>query len=131
MTEQSQTAISVVVIEDNHDFAQLIGDILQIQGCVPYIAHNAIAGMNLSKRILPSIIFCDLGLPGEMNGLEFAQALRREARLSHTPLVAITGYTSEHDKTAAINAGFNMIFPKPFKFADLRQALDRYVPKPS
>jgi hypothetical protein len=34
MAERSQTAITEIVIEDNHDFAQLISDILQIQGCV-------------------------------------------------------------------------------------------------
>jgi CheY-like chemotaxis protein len=54
--------------------------------------------------------------------------LRSEAELAHIPLVAVSGYTSEQDKSRANEAGFNLVFAKPVKFADLTLALDTYFP---
>jgi CheY-like chemotaxis protein len=119
--------INALVVEDNQDFAQLVCDILHIQGCTSHVAHNARTGLALAKRIHPAIVFCDVGLPGAMNGLDFARTMRADESLRDIPLVAITGYTSEQDKTAALAAGFNMVFPKPFKFADLLKALEQFT----
>ncbi|WP_367576098.1 response regulator [Noviherbaspirillum album] len=116
-----------LVVEDNQDFAQLVCDILHIQGCTSHVAYRAEAALAAAEKIRPDIIFCDLGLPGEMNGLDFARHMRADAALRYISLVAITGYTSEQDRTAAIEAGFNMVFPKPFKFADLMNAISRYA----
>lgn len=119
--------ITALVVEDNQDFAQLVCDILHIQGCNPHVAYHARAGLDLAQRIKPAIVFCDLGLPGEMNGLEFARTMRADETLRNIPLVAITGYTSEQDKAIALAAGFNLVFPKPFKFADLLRALEEFA----
>ncbi|MFC7515901.1 response regulator [Herbaspirillum sp. GCM10030257] len=119
--------INALVVEDNQDFAQLVCDILHIQGCTSHVAYNARAGLELAKRIHPAIVFCDVGLPGAMNGLDFARTMRADKSLRDIPLVAITGYTSEQDKTVALAAGFNMVFPKPFKFADLLKALEQFA----
>lgn len=125
--QNEKNNITALVVEDNQDFAQLVCDILQIQGCNPYVAYNARAGLDLAQRIKPAIVFCDLGLPGEMNGLDFAKTMRADEALRNIPLVAITGYTSEQDKAAALAAGFNLVFPKPFKFADLLKALEEFA----
>lgn len=117
----------VIVVEDNPDFAQLLHDILEIQGCSVTVVYNASSALELAKTMMPDMIFCDLGLPGELNGLSFARRLRNDKTLAHIPLVAITGYTHEKDRTAALESGFNLVFPKPFKFADLTQALSTYT----
>ena len=116
----------VLVIEDNPDFAQIIHDILEIKGCDATIAANAVIGYEVARKLLPDIIFCDIRMPGGMNGLQFAVKLRADAELGHIPLVAISGYTSDDDKQAALAAGFNMIFPKPVKFFDLTKALEEF-----
>ncbi|HYC43300.1 MAG TPA: hypothetical protein VEB70_09975 [Noviherbaspirillum sp.] len=46
--------------------------------------------------------------------------------LSHIPLVAVTGDSTEKDRELAVGAGFDLVFPKPVKFADLSTALDAY-----
>lgn len=120
-------AIRALVVEDHRDYAQVIADILSIQGCEVEVAHNALSALETAKRMRPAIIFSDLNLSGEMSGFGLARLIRQDKLLAETPLVAITGYGSEHDKMAAINAGFNMVFPKPFKFADLAKALQTYV----
>ena len=123
-----QPRCRALVIEDHRDFAQLLCDILEIQGCTAHSVYNAQEGLQTARSIMPEMIFCDIGLPGAMDGLGFARQLRSEASLAHIPLVAVSGYTSEHDKSRAIEAGFNLVFAKPVKFADLTLALDTYFP---
>jgi CheY-like chemotaxis protein len=118
--------MNILVIEDNPDFAQLLCDLLEIKGCGAIMAHNASSGMRLAKERRPSMIFCDLGLPGEMDGLDFAAALRKDVEIAHIPLIAVTGYSSDEDKKLALDAGFDMVFPKPVKFADLTAAIDHF-----
>lgn len=125
--QNENNKLIALVVEDNQDFAQLVCDILRIQGCTAHVAYRADAALTIARQINPDIVFCDLGLPGDMDGLDFAMSMRADESLRLIPLVAITGYTSEQDKAAAIKAGFNMVFPKPFKFADLMNAIDQYA----
>lgn len=118
--------MDVLVIEDNPDFAQLLCDLLEIKGCGAITAHNASNGLLLAKERRPAMIFCDLGLPGEMDGLEFAAALRSDRDIPHIPLIAVTGYSTEEDTMRAMRAGFDMVFPKPVRFADLTAAIEHF-----
>lgn len=118
--------MKILVIEDNPDFAQLLCDIFEIKGCTALVAHTARVGLNIAETERPDMIFCDVGLPGEMSGLEFARTLRNVDELARTPLIAVTGYSTKDDLNQAINAGFDMVFPKPVKFADLSKALETY-----
>ncbi|GIZ53909.1 response regulator [Noviherbaspirillum aridicola] len=115
-----------LVVEDNQDFARLLGDILEIHGCEVHIRHTGRAGLELARALKPSIIFCDLNL-GSMSGLDVAREMRQDPELSEIPLVAITGYVSDDDRSAAIAAGFNLVFPKPFRYADITRALNTYT----
>lgn len=66
---------------------------------------------------------CDLNLGAGKSGFEVARETRQDSVLAEVPLVAITGYATEADHAAAIEAGFNMVFQKPFRYADITQAL--------
>jgi CheY-like chemotaxis protein len=116
----------VLVVEDNRDFSQLFRDMLHIMGCDPDVAGTARAGLELARKRLPDLVFCDLGLPGEMDGFDFARAWRGDADLTRTPLIAVSGYTGQADRQRALDAGFDRVFPKPVKFADVSEALAIY-----
>ncbi len=113
----------VLVIEDNRDFSHLFREMLKIMGCDPEVASTARSGLDLAQKILPDMIFCDIGLPGDMNGFDFASSVRSHEKLAHIPLIAVSGYTSPEDKQRAVDAGFDRVFPKPVKFADISEAL--------
>jgi CheY-like chemotaxis protein len=116
----------VLVIEDNPDFGQLLCDILTIQGCVTEVAHEALLALEMARAAPYDVIFSDINLPGTVSGLGFARLLRADPQLSHTPLIAVSGYTADEDRQRALDAGFNLVFPKPVKFADLSMALATY-----
>ncbi len=123
---RSPSRIRVLAIEDNKDFAQLFRHMLEIMGCELEITSDARSGLKLAHERLPEIIFCDIGLPGDMDGFDFARAVRADAELAHIPLVAVSGYSSPEDREKAMAAGFDRVCAKPVKFADISDALSVY-----
>jgi CheY-like chemotaxis protein len=124
MTDELRTR--VLVIEDNHDFAQLLGDILTIQGCDTEVAYDGIAGLEKAKSHAFRIIFSDITLPGELSGLDLAREVKADPDLAHVGLIAVSGYTNDEERKRALDAGFDLVFPKPVKFADLAMAIKRF-----
>lgn len=121
--------IRVLVVEDNRDFAQLFRDMLQIMGCDPEVGTTAQVGLEIAKKSIPDMIFCDIGLPGDMDGFGFARAIRADENLAHIPLIAVSGYTSAEDKQRAMDAGFDRVCPKPVKFGDISESLKSFSEK--
>lgn len=126
--EDSRSAkLRVLCIEDNRDFAQLFQHMLQILGCELEISADAETGLQMARTMSPQLIFCDIGLPGDMDGYDFARSLRADAQLAHVPLVAVSAYCSPADVKVAHEAGFDRVCGKPVKFADISAALDAFA----
>jgi len=123
---EKKSRMRVLAIEDNQDFAQVLRHLLEAMGCDLDIAFDARSGLEMAKKSVPHMIFCDIGLPGDMNGFDFAQAIRADIALAHIPLIAVSGYTSHEDKARAGSAGFDRVFPKPVKFSDIHEALTSF-----
>ncbi|WP_194711158.1 hybrid sensor histidine kinase/response regulator [Noviherbaspirillum soli] len=119
--------LRVLAIEDNRDFAQLFRHMLEIMGCELDITSDARSGLRIAREIMPQLIFCDIGLPGDMDGFAFARALRADPALQHIPLVAVSGYNSPADVQRARDAGFDRLCGKPVKFADISEALSTFA----
>lgn len=119
--------LRVLAIEDNRDFAQLFRHMLEIMGCELDITSDARSGLRIAREIMPQLIFCDIGLPGDMDGFAFAQTLRADPALQHIPLVAVSGYNSPADVQRARDAGFDRLCGKPVKFADISEALSTFA----
>ncbi len=113
---------TLLIIEDNRDFADLLNTMLSEIGYFVSIASDGIEGLKLAKRIKPDVIICDIGLPG-MNGYDVAQCIRNDHELKHINLIALTGYAGEGDAERIVNAGFNKYLTKPVDFTTLKRAL--------
>jgi signal transduction histidine kinase/ActR/RegA family two-component response regulator len=119
--------LRVLAIEDNRDFAQLFRHMLEIMGCELDITSDARSGLARAHEMLPELIFCDIGLPGDMDGFAFARAVRSDPVLAQIPLVAVSGYNSPADVQRALEAGFDRVCGKPVKFADISETLATFA----
>jgi CheY-like chemotaxis protein len=124
---QAQGSGLALVIEDNRDFAQLFGNILEIMGCRLALAPDAESGLAMARGLKPDLIFCDLMLPGSMNGFQFAEAIRADQALAATPLIAVSGLSSEDHRDEALAAGFNRFYSKPIKFAHITEVVKTFL----
>jgi CheY-like chemotaxis protein len=116
----------VLVIEDNQDLARLFCDLLEVMGCETEVAFNARTGLAGARRMIPDLVFCDLRLPGEKNGFDIAKEMRADDTLARIPLIAVTGYSDIDEKRRALDAGFDRVFAKPIKFAEIQEVLKDY-----
>lgn len=127
---QGKPRLRLLAIEDNRDFAQLFRHMLEVMGCELDITSDARSGLARAHEISPALIFCDIGLPGDMDGFAFARAARADPVLAAIPLVAVSGYNSPADVQRALEAGFNRVCGKPVKFADISEALATFAIRP-
>jgi DNA-binding response OmpR family regulator len=107
----------VVVVDDNHDAADMLADLLCTQGFSVRTAYNGKDGIRLIEEFSPGIGILDIGLP-DILGYDIATAAR-ECLHDRVLLIAVTGWGSEKDVERAIDAGFDVHVTKPADPADL------------
>jgi CheY-like chemotaxis protein len=111
----------ILVIEDNHDAAEMLAVYLQQVGHRVLIAHDGDSGLETALRHHPDVLICDIGLPG-VDGYAIAKRLRQESSFESCLMIAITGYGETADRERARKAGFAHHLTKPadpIKVADL------------
>ena len=102
----------VLVIEDNRDAADSLCEVLDLLNHSATVAYSGDEGLKKVRAHRPDVVLCDIGLPG-MDGHEVARAIRADASLSATTLVALTGYAAPEDLARSQEAGFDFHLAKP------------------
>jgi signal transduction histidine kinase/ActR/RegA family two-component response regulator len=110
---------TVLVADDNIDFANSLADLLRREGHVVRVVHDGQAALQAAAESLPDAAFLDIGMP-VVNGYELAARLRRHHPAAPLLLVAVTGWGQEADRRRVREAGFDHHLVKPI---DLRDAL--------
>jgi PAS domain S-box-containing protein len=112
----------VLVVEDNHDVAETVRDLLRLNGHEVELADTGPAGVAAARRFRPEVVLCDIGLPG-CDGYAVARALRQDPVTASARLIAISGYGQEEDERRSHEAGFERHLTKPVHPADLQHLL--------
>ncbi len=79
-------------------------------------AADGLSALETGRRIKPDLYLLDVGMPG-MNGIEVCRQLRAESVIS--PILILTGFGSEEDKVAGLEAGADDYQTKPFASKEL------------
>lgn len=124
MATTTNSPLHALIVEDNCDLARLFGDLLEVLGCTVQIEWNAATGLRSAFENPPDLVFCDLTMPGEKNGFDVAREIRSNPGLDQTWLIAVTGYDTPETHTRAHEAGFDRVFSKPVKFAQIQAVLE-------
>jgi CheY-like chemotaxis protein len=111
-----------LLVDDNVDSANGLAKVLRLWGCVVHSAHDGFEALRQAPSIHPDVVLLDIGLPG-LDGYAVARALRQEAHLSDTMLVALTGYGQEEDQRRSKEAGFDLHMTKPVNLKTLKDLL--------
>lgn len=110
----------VLIVDDNFAVAETTGALLRTDGHAVTVVHDGEAALATAAQVRPDVVLLDIGLPG-MNGFEVARRLR--AAGVRAVLVAVTGYTSERDRAAGREAGFDHYLAKPVETDAIRDLL--------
>ena len=108
----SSGALQVLVVDDNTDAADMLCLLLEANGYVVRVEHHPRSAFEQALRHPPDVAILDIGLP-DIDGNELARMLRARLETRGCMLVAVTGYSQEHDRKAALEAGFDHHMVKP------------------
>jgi len=114
---------SIVLIEDQTDVAEMLQEVLELEGHEVALAPDGEGGLELVRRIRPDAVLCDLSLQGDKNGLDVARELRADPETAEIMLVAVTGYGQSEDASRSLDAGFDAHLTKPIEMAELLAVL--------
>jgi len=107
-----QTPLRVLVVDDNHDNAESLATLLQLEGHDVAVAFDGISALAEAATFQPQAVLLDLGMPG-MDGYEVVRELRRREATRSAVILALSGYGQPDDKARAKAAGFTDHLTKP------------------
>src|SRR5262245_41454330 len=103
---------NILVVDDDGDTREVLGDRLQSLGYRVFAADNAKAGLELLERQNPQLVLLDIEMP-DMNGIELLREIRR--REQDVTVVMITAYGTIERAVEAMKEGAYDFIPKPFE----------------
>jgi two-component system response regulator VicR len=119
--------VRVLVIEDQEDLATLYESALTKDGFEVLKAYTGEEGVALFEDEGADAVVLDLTLP-EMHGLQTLQEIR--ARNTNTPVIVVTGETSDETRQQSERLGVQGYLSKPAEYRDIAAALRRALSDP-
>jgi two-component system, cell cycle response regulator DivK len=116
----------ILCIEDNTTNMILISRIVEAEGHELIRAENGHRALELLSDFVPDIILLDINIPG-VSGLDLAQKIREDGRLSGIPILAVTANVLVGDREKCLEAGCDDYLPKPLDIRRLRQLMRLYL----
>ena len=117
LASQSSGRPTLLIVEDNHDVAKLIGQQAGNNYDIHY-AEDGQEGLEKARKLIPDIIITDVMMP-RMDGLALCRAVRKDETISHIPLIMVTAKATEKDRISGLKAGADAYLFKPFNSEEL------------
>ena len=118
---------TVLVVEDDQDGRELLGELLSLYGFRPVLAHDGLAALEALRSERPCMILLDLMMP-RMNGWEFRQAQLGDPAIEHIPVVVVSADGNLARKADEVRAA--AFVRKPIDTSELLQAIEKHCAPP-
>ncbi|WP_295850162.1 hybrid sensor histidine kinase/response regulator [Tardiphaga sp.] len=120
----SATAQSILLVDDSAFFRNMLSPVLKAAGYRVRVATNAQEGLVVLRSGQEfDAILTDIEMP-DMNGFEFAETIRADTKLAHTPIIALSSMVSPAAIERGRLAGFHDYvakFDRPGLIAALKE----------
>ncbi len=113
----ANTEACIVVIEDDHNIGDLVAMYLRRDGFRVLQADDAEAGLAVIDREEPRLVVVDIGLPGQLDGLDVCRNLA--ARSPAVPVLILSARDDEVDRILGLELGADDYVTKPFSAREL------------
>jgi len=122
------TGLRILLVEDNEVNRKVAVRMLQKLGCEVDIATDGRQALDKTAQQRYDIVFMDVYMP-ELDGYEATRLIRQreEATGSHQVIIAMTANAMEGDRELCLKAGMDDYLSKPFREAELRQMIARWI----
>ena len=108
-------AISVLVVEDDRNIAELLQMYLEKEGYAVTIAADGGQGLSKFRAIKPDLVLLDVMMP-VMDGWSVCKAIRADGK---TPVIMLTAKSETDDKVTCLKSGADDYITKPFEMKEV------------
>jgi DNA-binding response OmpR family regulator len=109
-------APAIVLVEDDPHIADLVELYLRDAGFRVYQATSGEQGLDYVSTRRPKLAILDIGLPGEIDGIEVCRRIRASGPL---PVIMLTARDDEVDRVLGLELGADDYITKPFSPREL------------
>ena len=114
----------ILIVDDERDIRELIGDILEDEGYTTRLAGNSSEAMAAINAEEPSLLILDIWLKdSKMDGIDILKTVKRDN--PDVPVVIISGHGNIEIAVAAIKQGAYDFIEKPFNIDQLLVVIRR------
>jgi DNA-binding response OmpR family regulator len=113
-----QPPAKILVVDDDHDQANLLVQFLSQQGMVALSAYSGQECLEQVRRELIDVIVLDVSMP-EMDGLEVCAALKQKLSTRAIPVILLTARGDVETRLAGVRLGVSELIMKPISGRDL------------
>jgi two-component system, OmpR family, response regulator len=115
-----------LIVEDEQDTGQLLGEFLRRWGFKPTILTEGKPAISWVRENKPDLILLDLLLPG-MDGFTICENLKLDRETNLIPIIMITALTAPEEKVHGLQVGANRYLTKPFTASGLEKSIREVI----
>lgn len=118
--------LRVLIVDDHRATANTTSALIVLWGHDVRSACDGVTGLALAAAYRPDVLLLDMLMRG-VNGFDVAIQVRRQERLRHCFMIAITGRTDASHRHRCYDAGVDLLLIKPVEPTHLRTLLELEV----
>jgi CheY-like chemotaxis protein len=116
----------VLLAEDFHDAAEMYASYLQFHGYEVITVADGKTALDTARSQTFDIVVLDVRMP-EMTGIDVVRLLKADPAYATVPVVALTAHALQHEREAALQAGFNAFLSKPVLPSNLLATVEALI----
>ena len=120
-------AISVLIVEDDRNIAELLQLYLEKEGYAVTVAYDGGQGLSKFRAIQPDLVLLDVMMP-VMNGWDVCRVIREESK---TPVIMLTAKSETDDKVHGLKSGADDYITKPFEMKEVLARIEAVLRRSS
>lgn len=123
-----EQGIKILVAEDDEATRVLMKKILKTFGLEADLVDNGLDAIQYYTSREYNLVIMDIQMP-IMDGFETVQMIREYEKETNTrtPVVALTAYVSEHDRTMCFNYGMDDVLTKPVDLEQIYEMIRKWT----
>jgi CheY-like chemotaxis protein len=127
--QDSDSRVRILLVEDNDSNRRLMQDYLEYAGFEVFgIAEGRLLG-NAIADFQPQVIVLDLRLP-DIDGFELLDQIRQTPEWQGIPLIVVSAYAFQRDRTRALELGAQHYLVKPIRLQELIALIQQVLAPP-
>ena len=119
---REQERVSILVVEDEPDVAQVLKGRLESKGYETHIEATGGSALSYAAKHGPDLVLLDVGLP-DMSGLQVSKQLRKLYSRRELPIVMLTAKDQPVDQLYGFAHGADAYLTKPYNPSELMQTI--------